>query len=113
MHRRVIEHKDRRQGETAKPRAQEGRVQDRCRRAQEQRPGVGRRAKSNSDEVPSENNKQLDRKEGTNHRVGEMKGGKVNYELPEYLASKVIQSAATKLATSSIGLDSAFNVNLI
>jgi hypothetical protein len=59
-------------------------------RAQEQRPGVGRRAKSNSDEVPSENNKQLDRKEGTNHRVGEMKGGKVNYELPEYLASKVI-----------------------
>ncbi|KAJ8581136.1 hypothetical protein M405DRAFT_847231 [Rhizopogon salebrosus TDB-379] len=32
---------------------------------------------------------QLDRKEGTNHRVGETNPGKVNYELPEYLASKV------------------------
>ncbi|KAJ8579898.1 hypothetical protein M405DRAFT_847955 [Rhizopogon salebrosus TDB-379] len=39
--------------------------------------------------IGAENNKQLDRKEGTNHHVGEMKGGKVNYELPEYLASKV------------------------
>ncbi|KAJ8581160.1 hypothetical protein M405DRAFT_637428 [Rhizopogon salebrosus TDB-379] len=93
MHQRVIEHKDkssdRRQGKTAKPRAQEGRVQDRCRRAQEQRPGSDVEQRATAMRCPQENNKQLDQKEGTNHRVGEMKGGKVNYELPEYLASKV------------------------
>ncbi|KAJ8586731.1 hypothetical protein M405DRAFT_907694 [Rhizopogon salebrosus TDB-379] len=35
--------------------------------------------------------KQLDRKEGTNHRVGETNPGKVNYELPNTLQARLLQ----------------------